>query len=217
MSCCQPQEFEKFFDRKSARKDLAHYRRKGPEKETRILIDALRRQGVQGLTLLDIGGGVGAIPHALLEAGAGPATGVEASSAFVEAAREEAERRKLSSRIDNLHGNFVELAPRVPPADIVTLDKVICCFPDVERLVSLSAERARRIYGLVYPRTSRLVRAVLYLENLYFRLTRFPFQVYVHPDETVQAILAGQGFRRTFDHRGMLWQVAVYTREPAAQ
>ena len=98
----------------------------------------------------------------------------------------------------------------------MTLDKVICCFPDVEKLVSLSAERARRLYGLVYPRTSWLVKAILHLENLYFRLTRFPFRVYVHPDATVESILARQGFRRSFHQRGLLWQVAVYTREPAA-
>ena len=116
------------------------------------MIDALKKQGVSGVSLLDIGGGVGAIQHGLLAAGVQNATDVDASKAYLAAARQEANRRGIADRVDFQYGNFVEMADKIEPADVVTLDRVICCYPDMEKLVSLSVERARQLYGLVYPR-----------------------------------------------------------------
>ncbi len=69
MSCAQCQGIERMFDRRAAERELRQYRAAGPGGTTRLLIDALKAEGVAGLTLLDIGGGVGAIQHELLRAG----------------------------------------------------------------------------------------------------------------------------------------------------
>jgi magnesium-protoporphyrin O-methyltransferase len=106
------------------------------------LIDALKTEGIEGATLLDIGGGIGAIQHELLAAGAAHATSVDASNPYLETAREESIRRGLGDRVTYRHGDFVELAESIPPADIVTLDRVINVYPDWERLTQLSAARA---------------------------------------------------------------------------
>ena len=45
----------------------------------------------------------------------------------------------------------------------------------------LSAERARRLYGLVYPRNTRSVRFVFSAMNLVLRLLRKPVRGFVHP------------------------------------
>ncbi|UCC73007.1 MAG: methyltransferase domain-containing protein [Gemmatimonadota bacterium] len=82
---------------------------------------------MEGATLLDIGGGVGVIQHELLDAGARGATGVEAVPRYLAAARGEAERRGHAERVDLVLGDFVELAGAIEPADMVTLDRVICC------------------------------------------------------------------------------------------
>jgi magnesium-protoporphyrin O-methyltransferase len=212
MDCCQRKAYDDMFSRKAAQNDLRDYRKKGPHKTTRMLTEAIQREGVTGLGLLDIGGGVGAVQHALLEAGAGHAVAVEYSTAFFEAAQEEARRRGLAGRVSFHHGNFVELAGDIPPADIVTLDKVICCYPDMENLVSLSADKARRIYGLVYPRSAWWLGIFEVLENLFYRLTRNPFRVFMHSPQAVEAILARKGFTRRFFRQGLVWQVAVFTR-----
>ena len=68
MDCCQYRGMESQFDRGEAERKLRAYRRRGPVLSTRILLDALVAEGVAGLTLLDIGGGVGAIQHELLKA-----------------------------------------------------------------------------------------------------------------------------------------------------
>lgn len=211
MNCCQCQGIESLFDKRRADADLTQYRRDGPSKTTRWLLDALKSEGVEGMTLLDIGGGVGAVQHELLQAGVRQATAVDASSAYLRAAREEASRQGRADRVNYHFGNFVDLAPTIGPADIVTLDRVICCYHDMEALVSLSAERARRLYGLVYPRDTWWLRVASYLPNAGFWLMRNPFRIFVHSSEAVNAILRAHGLKQRFYRQTMFWQVNVYS------
>jgi len=212
MYCCQCQGIECRFNQKAAAKKLKQYRQKGPDPSTRLLIEALQTEGVAGLTLLDIGGGVGAIQHELLDAGVTVATSVEASQAYVEAAREEAHRRGHAGRINPLHGNFTDLAPDISPADIVTLDRVICCYHDMPQLVELSTTRANKLYGLVYPRDTWWVWLGYLFENFLFWLQRTSFRVFLHPTEAVEAILRANGWQRCFYQTHGVWQVVLYSR-----
>ena len=104
-----------FYDAKLAASELAKYRTDGPRPWTRTLIEALKAEGVEGSTLLDIGGGIGAIEHELLDAGLANAINVDASAAYLDAAREESERRGHRGRVTYHHGDFVELAEAIPP------------------------------------------------------------------------------------------------------
>ena len=127
---------------------------------TRELIDVVRREGVEGARLLDIGAGVGAVHVALLEAGAATAIDVDASRDYLAAARTEAERRGLGDRIEYRYGDVVELAPDLPPADIVTLDSVVCCYRDLEALLAAATRSRPRLLGLTYPRDVWWMRAL---------------------------------------------------------
>ncbi|MEW5957459.1 MAG: class I SAM-dependent methyltransferase [Chloroflexota bacterium] len=212
MNCCQCQGIERLFNQQETAKKLKQYRRKGPDKTTRLLIEALKAQDVAGMTLLDIGGGIGAIQHGLLKAGVTSATSIEASSAYLEAAQAEAERQGHAACITHYHGNFVDLAANISPADIVTLDRVICCYHDMPGLVTLSSMRAARLYGLVYPRDVWWVRLGLSLMNFLLRLRRNPFRVFVHSPEAVESIIQANGLQRCFYRTAGVWQVVVYTR-----
>ena len=212
MDCCQCQGIEKVFDEGQARKDLKRYRKKGPDSTTRILVDAIKAQGVQDLSLLDIGGGVGAIQHGLLDAGAREAVSVDASTGYAEVAKGEAERLGYSDRVTYRQGNFVEMAPGIEPADVVTLDRVICCYHDVEKLVGMSSQRATSLYGVVFPRDNWLSRAAIGIGNLYMRLRRNPFRAFVHPTSLVDSLVTGNGLSRCFYRKTLVWQVVVYAR-----
>ena len=215
MNCCHNPQclgIEKIFNEDWARRELEGYRKDGPSKTTRILLDALQQQGVEGATLLDIGGGIGAIQHALLKAGVTRAVSVDASPAYLEISRREAERLGLAERITFLGGDFVSLAPQIEPADIVTLDRVICCFDDMPALVRLSAARARRLYGVIYPRDTWWIKGGIALFNAAQWLLRNPFRVFAHPTREIDEIVRGQGFERVFYHRGLFWQVFVYRK-----
>lgn len=198
-----------------AQEDLANYRRGKLVKTTPMLIRALVDMGVQDLTLLDIGGGVGAVQLDLLRAGASHATSVDASNAYLAAAKEEASRASLEPRITYVHGDFVALADGIPEADIVTLDRVICCYADVEALVSRSAAKARKVYGLVFPRDVWWEKLALYVENLAYRVKGSSFRAFVHPTELVQRLLGTAGLKEIYHRNTFSWQVVLYQRSSA--
>jgi magnesium-protoporphyrin O-methyltransferase len=214
MSSCCCQGVDEMFGEKTARNDLRRYRRRGLSRPTRMLLAAIRREGIEGASVLDVGGGIGVIQQELLNAGAERATSVEASAAYLRAAREEAERRGTADRVSYHAGDFVELADGIEPADVVTLDRVVCCYPDVEALVGRSADRARRVYGLVYPRDSWWVRLGFRAMNVGLRLGRRDFRVHVHRTRTVDAVARRRGLTpRLQRSAGPVWQVALYTRD----
>ena len=217
MTCAHCRDIPRFFDPKVAAQELKRYRRKGPVKTTRILLDALRAAGVKGRTLLDVGGGIGAIQHELLAAGAAQVVNADAAPAYQEAVREEAERRGTADRIEFYAGDFVELAPALPSADLVTLDRVICCYPDMEKLVGASAERARSLWGAVFPREYLGIRIAFRAINLIQRLRRQAFRVYVHPRAGVERVLRARGLDPIAYRKTLLWQVMVWGRSRAAR
>jgi magnesium-protoporphyrin O-methyltransferase len=214
VDCCQTDAIEEYMDRELAAKELRRYRSRGPDKTTRILLDALNQEGGQSGTLLDIGGGVGAIQHEFLMAGIPEVVSVDASSAYLEAARDEARRRGHLDRLQQHHGDFVQLAKQMPRADVVTLDRVICCYDDMENLVRLSADRARRLYAVVYPRDHLVAKALAWLENAYHRVRGSKFRAYAHATEAVDAVIRSMRFDRIFARNTFFWQVHIYRRSP---
>ena len=212
MTCRQCDGIERQFDGAVARRQLRRFRRRGPAKTTRWLLDAITEGGVRGRTFLDIGGGVGAIQHDLMDRGAEGGTHADASSAYVETARSEAEARGYANRMRYLEGDFVELADEIEPADLVTLDRVVCCYPDMPALIGASAPRAKRALGLVFPRDTRLIRAGITAINLVQRIRRHPFRVFLHRLADVEERVEGHGLSKRFHRRSLLWHVLVFTR-----
>ena len=200
------------FGEATARSELRAYRKSGPPKTTRWLLDGLRGDGVDGLTVLDIGAGVGAVHLELLKDGAASAVDVDGSPAFVEVAREEAVRQGVADRATYVVGDFVNLAPTLAPADLVVLDRVVCCYPDMQALVRQSVARALLRYGLVYPRDTWWIRAGSAFVNGAARLARRRIRVHIHRTVDVDATVRAAGFVPRFNRSNLYWQVAVYER-----
>jgi SAM-dependent methyltransferase len=217
MDCCSPGDspFDRQFDARHAARHLRAYHEKGPAGLTQALIDGLAAGGIEGNTVLDIGAGVGAVHHELLRVGAASAVDVDASRAYIASAREEAEAQGHADRVEYLTGDFVSLVHEIQPADLVALDRVICCYPDMAALVSRSAALARRRYGLVYPRDSWFGRIGMALLNARLRLVRSPFRAYIHRTADVERILAADGLVKRFQQTTLIWQLEIYER-PAA-
>ena len=200
------------FDEPSARRDLADYRENGPQGPTRDLIEAIRAEGVKDADLLDIGGGVGVIGHELVASGAGRLTAVDLSRNYLDAARDEATDRGYADRAEFRFGNFVELAPELEDADVVTLDHVLCCYRDWRSLVSASTAKARLLYGVVYPVDRPWWRAASVLGNLVLWVSRSDFRFHIHPDRAVDRFIRAAGFERRYRRGGFLWQTVLYRR-----
>ncbi len=212
MTCDQCQGIESMFGKREARQQVARYRRRGAAKTTRMLIAALEAEGVDGQTLLDIGGGIGAIQLALLKAGVTHATDIDASSAYLAVAQSEAKDEGLADRIEYQFGNFMDVGPNLPTAGIVTLDRVICCYHDMHGLVGLSAAKAGKLYGVVYPRDTWWTHAAIAAANFVLRLRRDSFRVFVHPQTAVDALVRSSGLAQRYHQTAGVWQVVVYAR-----
>jgi magnesium-protoporphyrin O-methyltransferase len=200
------------FGEATARSELRTYRKSGPPRTTGWLLDGLRGDGVEGLTVLDIGAGVGAVHLELLKAGAASAIDVDGSPAFVGVAREEGARQGVSERVRYVVGDFVSLAASIAPADLVALDRVVCCYPDMPALVRQSVARARLRYGLVYPRDTWWIRAGSTFVNGGARLARRRLRIQIHRTADVDATIRAAGFVRSFNRSNLYWQVTVYER-----
>jgi len=164
------------------------------------------------MTVLDIGAGVGAVHQLLLERGAVSATDVDASRPYLAAAREEARRRGLAERVAFMYGDFAALAPGIEPADLVALDRVVCCYGDVDGLVGRAAERTRRRLGIVLPPDGRASRFVIGLLNAWQRLTRSAFRMHAHPHARVTAAALEAGLEPAGESRLGIWRLLIFER-----
>ncbi len=209
-NCCTATERQ--FGPARARKDVERYRKNGPDATTEALIRAIGAAGGPARSLLDIGAGIGVLHHELLSRGVEEAVHVEVSASYISEAMAESRLRGNADRVRFVHGDFVEVATGVPDADIVALDRVVCCYPDFEPLLRLSAARCRYLFALSYPRDGRLVKAGNALENVGRRLRRNPFRTFVHPTSRVEAVLEEMGLSRHAYEATFVWQIVVFTR-----
>ena len=212
MGCCQCQGIENMFDKKAAKRQLKRYLKKGPSKTTSMLLDAVHKLGVKGLNFLDIGGGIGAIQHDLIKAGALNGTSIEASSAYIDVAKEETSQNVLAERVNFKHGDFTTTASDVDSADIVTLDKVICCYDDMSELVGLSSKLAQKIYAVIYPRDVWWTKLGFLMMNFYTKIKGSSFRTFIHPTKKEEEIIFGNGLKRNYYATTLIWQVAIFTR-----
>jgi len=200
------------FDEARARADLTQYRRRGASATTRMLLDGVSRAAGELQSLIDVGAGIGALAHELVETTPATATVVEASESYLQVARDEATRRGISERCSFLHGDFVDLAPAIPRASAVTMDRVVCCYPAFEALLGAGLEHARDLFAFSYPRDRWFVRLVVGVENLMWRIRRSSFRVLVHPPEAMSALADRHGFRLVSRDQTVAWCAEVWQR-----
>lgn len=208
-SCCR--SLEANFDRQRVQKELEAFRERGPDATTVALARALESAGAGG-RLLDVGGGLGGLSALLLENGVDAAVNVEVSAAWIQASQALAEEGGYADRLEHRLGDFVGLAAEIEPADVVTLDRVICCYPEMERLVGLSSAKARRLYGFVVPRDRWLVRFGIACQNLVRRIAGSAFRTYAHSLAQIDAVLREAGLEPGSASRTFVWEVRVYAR-----
>lgn len=190
--------------------ELRRYRRKGPGPTTRGLRDGLASAGLRQGTVLDIGGGLGVLSLELLELGMDRAVVVDASSAYAAAASDEATKRGHSASVQFVHGDFLVLAGQLAPSTVVTLDRVVCCYPSYPPLLEQALQRAERAIAVSYPRDRWFVRLGMKCENAMRRWQGNPFRTFVHPPADMQRMIEAAGFRLVSRARTMMWSADVF-------
>ena len=210
--CCPPRDYLRFFNERFARRTANRYRKHGLDKTARTMVEFLHALGIEGATVLEIGGGVGEVEIELLRRGAARAQNLELSRAYPEEARKLAGQAGVQDRIGWRLHDLAEDPGAVEPADLVVLHRVVCCYPDYERLLGAAADHARRALVYSYPPRNPLSRAFYGAFNLVMRLSRTSFRGFAHPAGAMLAVLEDRGLRRTFERRSPIWQVAGLER-----
>lgn len=149
--CCTPKGYRTIFSEKSAQGEARRYRRKGLDRLSRRIAELVKERGVDGTTMLEVGGGVGAIEIELLKAGVTHAVNVELTPTYEEAADELLRETGLADRVERRVMDFVEAGADVEAADYVVLNRVICCYPDMAKLTAAAAGRVRQTLVLTFP------------------------------------------------------------------
>jgi predicted TPR repeat methyltransferase len=215
VDACGCDTFAAIFDRRTAERDRDRYREKGPDRSTGMLLDLIRDRGVQGASLLDVGGGIGVIDQELLRAGVSRAVLCDASPEYLAVALDEARRTNVLDRMEVVEGDFVRRSAEIAQADVVTLDRVICCYGDMDSLVTRSARLAQRLYGVVVPRDRLIIRIGLWLEGILFALRRSPYRPYAHRNALIDRRVAEQGLQPVAETGTFGWRVVLYARTSA--
>ena len=210
-NCCQMENDT--FGEDRAKADMKDYRKHGPAKHTKLIIEAIRSLGLKNAALLDVGGGIGAIHHDLLADTAQQATHVDASSAYLKLATEEAQRLGHESQVKFIHADFTDVAAELPQVDVVTLDRVVCCYPNFRSLLKAASSKSRTAIALTYPREAWYIKAVMSMMNFFQRLSNDPFRVFVHPVSEMESLLSAEGLRRVSTRKLFVWEMSLYQRE----
>lgn len=181
------------------------------------LIRGLAVAGLEGRTVLDVGCGAGGLVLETLDRGAVGATGLDLSAVSIGEARRIAAERGHADRARFEVADGASTA--LPPHDVVVLDKVFCCYPDVDGLLANSLSAAGSVYAFSVPPSGGfrggIRKAFAWVTNRWYRLRpgKFGgFREYVHDVAALDARVREAGFTTAFTRRRFGWDLVVYAR-----
>ena len=213
MSCCSPPRgYTRLFSERAARRDAKRYRRNGLDETAEKMIGFLRSRGIEGGSVLEIGGGVGAVQLELLKEGAASTTNLELSPLYEEVAVELARELGVADRVERRLGDVVAEPMLASEADAVVMHRVVCCYPDYDALVGAASERTRHYLVMSFPRPRLLIRIGMGAVNLAARMLRWEYRTWVHPPQALIRAAEQRGLTLAFESQGRIWQVAALER-----
>ena len=177
------------------------------------MVAAASSGGLEGVHVLEIGGGIGTLQAELLGAGAASGQIVELVAAWEPYARELARERGIAERTTFRVADILESPETVEDADVVLLNRVVCCSPDGIALAGRAARLTRRALVLSFPRDVFWVRAGLRLVNIGMRVMGRSFRAFVHPPPELVRSAVAAGLMLAQTGHGRIWAFAALRRE----
>ena len=152
------ERISKCFDSKACRfcKD---YEESGISKSSKILLDQLSDYGFEGKNLLDLGCGIGSFSVRALQRVVVSSVGFDLSTEMISMACRLSDKSGLNDRVSFNRGDASKV--NLPPSEIVVLDKVMCCYPDIKELLCNSSGAAIEYYAFIIPRSDNLGSRIL--------------------------------------------------------
>src|SRR4029453_10798008 len=205
--CCDRPGYHTVFSDRFARRIARTYRKRGLSRIQLRMVSFLTERGIEDASVLEIGGGVGELQLELLYRGARAVTNLEISSGYEAEAAVLLEDAGMGARVPRRLLDIASSPDEVEPADVVVLHRVVCCYPDYERLLSAAASHARRLLVFSSPPRNPFTRALLCCENFLQRLRGSDFRAFVHPPAAMIAAAEAEGLSVSYRHRGLSWHI----------
>jgi protein-L-isoaspartate O-methyltransferase len=210
--CCDPKGYESVFDGRFARRTARRYRKRGLTPSAADLVAFASDNGIENATILEIGGGIGHLQVELLRLGAAHVTNLEISTNYEAEAEALIEQTGMRDKVTRRMVDIADTPDEVEPADVVILHRVVCCYPDYEKLLAAAGSHARRVLAFTHPPANVIARTVMGSENLLRRIRGNPFRAFVHPPEEMLRVLEAQGLTRRLQRRRRGWEVVGMVR-----
>jgi len=207
-SCCGTGSFFSRWSRFYAKR----FRSGGLEPVQKYLLEGIRLQPVRERSVLDIGCGVGSLHLTLLKEGAKHSLGVDMSEGMLREAKRFALEFGLAEKTDYVAGDFTQLSSSIPESDITILDKVVCCYEDVEGLVRTSTQKTGQTYAVSHPRENVLMRLLFRGHMTLAAIFHWSFHPFWHDWAQVRSLVLSNGFELVYENATISWQVLVYKR-----
>jgi hypothetical protein len=208
---CSAGESLDIFSERGARRELRRFLRKGlGGGDARLIAEWATTGGLDGASVLEVGGGIGQIQAELLRRGAAHGTVVEVVAGYEAPAAELARAIEAADRSSFALADLLEEPDAVEPVEIVVMRRVVCCSPSGPELLGVAAGKARRTLLASYPRDRAVIRVVARAQNVFFALVRKRFRVFVHPSAELHDAAAQHGLSRTRVARGTIWETAQF-------
>ena len=210
--CCGGSGYQETFGDGFARRVSRRYRRRGLDRTQRRLVGFLAERGIEGATVLEIGGGVGELQVELLRRGADRATNLEISENYEAEAAALLRETGLADRVTRRLHDIATAPDEVDQADVVVLHRVVCCYPDYEKLLGAAAGHARRLLVFSHPPRNLFIRALHGMENFVRRMQGNDFRAFAHPPVAMVDVVRANGMTQQYRHHGLAWNVVGFTR-----
>ena len=209
MSCCDPNGLNGLFKGPIVKGELRDFKKRGLGKRQKVFLEVLQDH-TKNRTVLDIGCGIGGLGLSLLERGAAHSTFVDVSREYLRAAKDLAEEREVEGDTTFVEADFMQTD--LSPADIVVLDRVVCCYPDAPALLRKAASQSETSLVFSYPRPVWWMHFTGGLLNLGVRVWRKEYRFYVHDEETLLEAAKSSGHTLQEVRSVGVWKLAVFRR-----
>ncbi len=211
MSCEHCCGADMLFDLKMAQKELRYYKKRGPRKTTKKLLSLLSGYDQRGKSLLDIGGGIGAIQWEFVRNGGIKTTDIDSSSGYIDVASDYAIEIKHQDASFKM-ADFNEVQKEIGRHDFVSLDKVVCCYPEYKNLLGNALDKTGTALALSMPLGGWISNLFAQFSKIYLILRKNPFRTYIHSPQQVHDFIESRGFRLSEKAMSFPWLVRVYER-----
>ncbi|MFI5252087.1 MAG: class I SAM-dependent methyltransferase [Bacteroidota bacterium] len=191
---------------------MKRFRIKGLSKEQRLLLEGIEISSVIEKSILEIGCGVGGFHHTLIKHGASSAFGVDISDGMINAAKQLSKELGIEGKSQYLVGDYLVLEPGIPPADILVMDKVVCCYENLNPLIEKSIKKTKNIYALSFPRPAWYINMIFSGIKLIAKALRGEFYPYIHDWTKMVADIKRHGFIERYKSSTFIWSVIVFQR-----